>query len=153
MLSTLVTDFSPAALVNGSLLAPGMDLADFAVVGIFVVLLFAVSLRRERAEAKAPEDASATTEPQGNSARAATNASNGPAHNTSQTTCDTGTPTSAAAPGYAVTSTSPASSAEPLTSRALTLRIAAVLALVLCIVVFGAYGSGYIPLDPIYAQF
>ena len=153
MLSTLVTDFSPAALVNGSLLAPGMDLADFAVVGIFVVLLFAVSLRRERTEAKAPEDASATTEPQGNSARAATNASNGPAHNTSQTTCDTGTPTSAAAPGYAVASTSPASSAEPLTSRALTLRIAGVLALVLCIVVFGAYGSGYIPLDPIYAQF
>ena len=42
---------------------------------------------------------------------------------------------------------------EKLAGKNLAVQFSAYYALVLFIVIFGAYGSGYVPVDPIYAGF
>lgn len=42
---------------------------------------------------------------------------------------------------------------EQIARRSLIIRFAACYALIMFIIIFGAYGSGYIPVDPIYAAF
>lgn len=95
MFSTVVKSFSPAQLADGTLLAPGMDGADFALTAVMVLVLLAVDLWREH-----------------------------------------GSPVPAGA----------------LRHRTALTCVAGV-GLVLAVIVFGAYGGTYVPLDPIYAQF
>ena len=42
---------------------------------------------------------------------------------------------------------------ERIAAKNVVVRFAVYYALILSIVIFGAYGSGYVPVDPIYAGF
>ena len=87
--------FRAASLVDGTVLAVGMDAADFVAVAVFAAVLLAVGVLRERG----------------------------------------------ARPLDAVWRRGPAA------------RGALCCALLACVVVFGAYGVGYDPVDPMYASF
>ena len=95
MLERIATDFSPAALVDGSLLMPGMDAQDFLVVALFVLVIFLHSMWREGGGAMP----------------------------------------------------------RPIAKHRMAVSCSAFTGICLAIIVLGAYGQGYIPLDPIYAQF
>lgn len=95
MLGRIASGFSPAALIDGSVLAPGMDAADFAVVALFAVAMLFFGLWRELG-------------------------------------CRT---------------------PRPALQHRIGISCAALAAICVVIIVFGAYGQGYVPLDPIYAQF
>ena len=95
MLERVATDFSMTALIDGSLLMPGMDGHDFMVVALFVLVMFLHSLWRER--------------------------------------------------GGVIP--------EPVARHRAALVCSALTVILLATVILGAYGQGYIPLDPIYAQF
>lgn len=96
MLHSLFTSFNVAQLTDGTLMLPGMDGADFVVIGIFAAVLFAVDFARER-------------------------------------------------------HLHPLDALQP--SQRMLFYSLGCSVLVICIAIFGAYGFGYIPLDPIYAQF
>lgn len=95
MLESLVTDFSLASFVDGTLLEPGMDVADFVIVILFAIVLFGLDIARERGVMPP----------------------------------------------------------RPLIRHGALVSCGAIAALCLAAIIFGAYGDGYIPLDPIYAQF
>ena len=95
MLSRVVTGFRPESLVDGTVLAVGMDAHDFGAVGAFALALLVVGVCRERG-----------ISPLGR-------------------LCERGE-----APRWALGA-----------------------ALVAVTLVFGAYGAGYVPVDPMYAQF
>lgn len=107
MFGQLVGNFTLDSFVNGGFLAIGMsfpsvtteviglDVADYAAVGAFVVLLLVVAILEER--------------------------------------------------GVCIT--------ERLAHKNLAIRWMVLYALILAIVIFGSYGVGTAPLDPIYAQF
>ena len=94
--------FTSGALFDGSIIEfkmntanRAMDVADFAIAGIFTALVFAAGFAREKG------------------------------HNPIEWVCD----------------------------KAIPVRIAALVLMLFAIVLFGAYGSGYAPIDPMYAQF
>lgn len=95
MLVRALTSFSPAALVDGTLLAVGMDAHDFAAVAAFSLALLLVGAARERG----------------------------------------------------------VSPLEGVWGRGPVARWALWCALIVVTVVFGAYGRGYVPVAPMYAQF
>lgn len=95
LLGRATLGFRVDSLLDGTVLAVGMDVADFVVVGVFVVLLLVAGVLRERG-------------------------------------------------------------VHPLEGawrRGPVVRWAVCFALLMCVVVFGAYGVGYTPVDPMYASF
>lgn len=124
MLERLFTGFTLASFRDGTVLALGMDAGDFACVAVACAALLAVGLVRERGRAGTGAVSADVGTAPGAGAPAA------------------GTPTAAAPRGrLARTIGSPA------------LRWAAACTIVLIVVVFGAYGAGYVPVDPMYASF
>ena len=95
MFKTMVTDFSFSVFTDSSLLKLGLDGKDFAVVIIATVIVFAVSVMREKG----------------------------------------------ISPG------------AKLAEKNIVIRWTVYYAAILSIIVFGAYGIGYAPVDPMYAGF
>ena len=95
MTKKIVTDFSPKAIYDGTLLNIGLDAYDWLVVLIGLMIIFVMSVINET----------------GVSVRLS------------------------------------------LDRKPLPVRWACLIALIFCIVIFGAYGGTYIPVDPIYAGF
>lgn len=95
MFARMVGDFSTASLLDGTVLAIGMDAHDFMAVGTFALAMLAVGLLRER--------------------------------------------------GVEIS--------KAIARKHAGFRWSAWLALFMGIVIFGAYGTGYTPVDPLYAQF
>lgn len=95
MFQKMATDFSFSSLNTDTLLKCGVDCLDFLIVGVTVLIVFAVSIFNEK--------------------------------------------------GVSVR--------ETLAKRNVIVRWAAFYALILFIAIFGAYGIGYAPVDPLYAQF
>ena len=95
MFKNIFTNFSLETFKDGSILKLGMDIQDFLVVGLMLLLVFVVGILRERGE----------------NVRAKLNQKNA------------------------------------------AVRWAVGYAMILSIVIFGAYGAGYVPVAPIYANF
>lgn len=95
MFKKMVTDFKFTTVTDEFLVKLNIDLLDFAVIGIALIVVFTVSILNEK--------------------------------------------------GIAVR--------EVLQKRNVVIRWAVIYALILFVVIFGAYGPGYVPLDPIYANF
>ena len=95
MARRIFTDFSLDSLWKGTLFTYGMDLPDYGIVGVTLLLVFLVGLLQEK-----------------------------------------GIPLR-----------------QRLRERHVVIRFAAAYGLILFLVIFGAYGIGYLPVDPIYAAF
>jgi len=95
MFKSLVTDFTFASLRNGTVFTLGIDMHDFLIVGITVLLVFVIGILKEK-------DMSVR---------------------------------------------------ESIARRNIAIRWAIYYALIVYIIIFGAYGRGYVPVDPIYANF
>lgn len=95
MLGRIFSKFSFKAFSNGELLSLGMDLQDYIIIGVALIVVFVISLLKEK--------------------------------------------------GINVR--------ENLSKKHITLRWLIYYLLILSIIVFGAYGPGYLPVDPIYADF
>ena len=95
MFKKIVTDFSPSSVFSREILSWGMDVQDYLIIGVTVLIVLAVSIANEK--------------------------------------------------GISVR--------EKIAKRPLPVRWAIWIFMIMYIVIFGAYGSGYIPLDPIYAGF
>ena len=91
----MVTDFRFSTLNEDLLETLGVDIQDFIIVGVTLLIVFVISILNEK----------------GIQVRAS------------------------------------------LQKRNVVVRWAVLYALILYIIVFGAYGTGYIPVDPIYANF
>ena len=95
MFKKIFTEFSLATLMDGSLFTLGMDIFDYYIIIVSVIVIFVISLLQEK----------------GINLR------------------------------------------QSLQKKNLAVQFTAVYALIMFIVIFGAYGQGYIPVDPIYAGF
>lgn len=95
MFKKLITQFSFAPLFDGTLMNMGLDIQDYLIVGITLVIIFAVSLLKER--------------------------------------------------GVRIR--------EEIAKKPIPVRWAFYYGLILFVIIFGAYGVGYIPMDPVYANF
>ncbi len=95
MLGRIFTHFNPATLTNGELLELGIDIYDFAILFIFIIIIFIIGLIREKG------------------------------HNIR----------------------------EELSQKHIIIRWIIYYLLIFGTLVFGAYGPGYEPVDPIYADF
>ena len=95
MFRNIFTNFSLETFKDGSVLKLGMDIQDFIIVLLMVLLVFAVGVLQER--------------------------------------------------GVNIR--------DALSKKSTTVRWAVGYAMILSIVIFGAYGAGYIPVEPIYANF
>lgn len=95
MFGKMAGEFSPASFRDGTILTPGMDVQDFVIVGISVVIVAVIHILSEKK----------------------------------------------------------ISVREELARKNRAVRWAAYYGLILFIILFGAYGVGYIPVDPIYAAF
>ena len=95
MFHSMVTDFTPAAFTDGSLLRLGLDGSDFLIVLAAVLIVFTISVLNEK--------------------------------------------------GVSVR--------QSVAGFPLPARWALYYALIFFIIIFGAYGPGYVPIDPIYANF
>ena len=95
MIKRIFTKFSFASFGNGELLSLGIDGYDMLVIGVVLVVIFIISLLKEK--------------------------------------------------GINVR--------EEISKKPIALRWTIYYLLILAIIVFGAYGPGYIPVDPIYADF
>lgn len=95
MLKGLFTRFTIASFLNGEYLHLGLDIKDFIIVGITLIIVLIISILKEK--------------------------------------------------GIQVR--------EEIAKKNIFLRWTLYYALILFIVIFGAYGTGYVPVDPIYAGF
>lgn len=95
MFKNIFTNFSLETFKDGSILKLGMDIQDFLVVGLMLLLVFVVGILRER--------------------------------------------------GVNIR--------DALSKKSTAVRWAVGYAMILSIVIFGAYGAGYVPVAPIYANF
>ena len=95
MFKKIFTEFSLATLMDGSLFTLGMDIFDYYIIIVSVIMIFVISLLQEN----------------GINLR------------------------------------------QSLQKKNLAVQFTAVYSLIMYIVIFGAYGQGYIPVDPIYAGF
>lgn len=95
MFARMVTGFTVKGISNGTLLTLGMDMQDFAIVGVCVICVFAMDVMREKGICLRQKVA-----------------------------------------GFPV-----------------WVRWSVYYSLVMAAILFGAYGTGYLPLDPIYANF
>ena len=95
MFSKMITDFSFESIINGNILNLGIDIHDFIIVGIATVVIFIISILKERKiEIR-----------------------------------------------------------QSLAKKNIVIRWTVYYVLILSIIIFGAYGVGYIPVNPMYAQF
>ena len=96
MLKTVFTDFHPINTIkSGKLLTLGLDINDFLVIFIGIIVVFIIGLLKEKN------------------------------HNIR----------------------------EDISKKRIVVRWVILYLLILSIIIFGAYGPGYIPVDPIYADF
>ena len=95
MFGTMVGNFTLESFFNGTVLGIGMDVADFAIAALFLVVMLVVAIVEER--------------------------------------------------GTVVS--------DWLWDKGVLARWVPMLALLFFVIIFGSYGSGALPLDPIYAQF
>ena len=95
MFKSLVTDFTFASLRNGTVFTLGIDIHDFIIVGVTVLIVFVIGILKEK----------------------------------------------------------DVSIRESIAGRNIAIRWAIYYALIIYIIIFGAYGRGYVPVDPIYANF
>lgn len=95
MFKIMITKFSLKAFSNGTLFDLGLDIKDFIIILIFTLIMFIVSIMKEK--------------------------------------------------GFNIR--------EKIANRNIVLRWAIYLILILSVIIFGAYGVGYIPVDPMYANY
>ena len=95
MFSKMITDFSFESIINGNILNLGIDIHDFIIVGIATVVIFIISILKERK----------------------------------------------------------IDIRQSLAKKNIVIRWTVYYVLILSIIIFGAYGVGYIPVNPMYAQF
>lgn len=95
MLKRLVTNFNIHAVTNGELLKLGLDVYDYLILVVFLIVVFVISILKEKN----------------------------------------------------------INIREEVSKKNIFIRWTIYYALILSIILFGAYGSGYIPVDPIYADF
>ena len=95
MFKIMITKFSFESIANGELLSHGLDIKDFIVVLVFTIILFIISILKEK--------------------------------------------------GFNIR--------EKIANRNIVLRWSIYLVLIVSVIVFGAYGVGYIPVDPMYANY
>lgn len=143
MFANMVAAFRLDGSFPHAMLSYGMDGWDYLVVGIACLVMLAVGMmreRRERQEASALRDCAGQTN--------------------DEHACETSTENECVRPDPEMSCAAPSSSSSD--SRSISAsnshrdiqRLVAVTALLLATtLIFGAYGFGYTPLDPIYAQF
>ena len=95
MFGKMITDFSLKEIKNGTVLNHGLDMHDFILIGVVLVIIFVISLLKEK--------------------------------------------------GINIR--------ESIAKQNVVLRWTLYYALILSIIIFGTYGIGYVPLDPMYANF
>ena len=95
MFKEMITNFSLELVKNGKLFKLGMDKADYVIVGITVILIFVISILKEKK----------------------------------------------------------INIRESIEKKNIVIRWTLYYALIIMIVIFGAYGEAYLPVDPMYAQF
>ena len=95
MFKIMITKFSFDSIANGELLGHGLDIKDFIVVVVFTIILFIISILKEK--------------------------------------------------GFNIR--------EKIANRNIVLRWSIYLLLIVSVIIFGAYGVGYIPVDPMYANY
>lgn len=95
MFSKMVTNFSFNMIQNGTVLKLGLDIQDFIIVAVMVVVIFIIGLLKEK--------------------------------------------------GIDIR--------KSISNKNIVIRWTIYYALILSIIIFGAYGIGYVPVDPMYAEF
>lgn len=95
MFKKIFTDFSIKGIAEGKISGAGLDICDFAIVMVVVLIVFVIGILKEK--------------------------------------------------GIPVR--------ERLCEKNIVIRWAVLLALIFFIIIFGAYGAGYVPVDPMYADF